>query len=362
MATIEPYETKQGRRYRVRYRTPDRRQTDKRGFKTKREAELHLASVEVSKARGEYVDVSASRARVETLGANWLATQTHLKPSASRSIEIAWRVHVEPRWGRVSVADVQHSEVQRWVSELSKSRSATTVIRAYGVLAAILDVAIRDRRLAANPARGVKLPRKQKRAHIYLSAEEVAKLAEQVGDQKLFILTLSYCGLRWGEATALRRCDIDLARRRLEVRLNAVEVGSEIVIGTPKSHEQRSVPFPPSLAELFATACDGKAANDLVFTGSKGQRLLRPKTDAGWFGTSVKRAGLARMTPHDLRHTAASLAVSAGANVKAVQRMLGHASATMTLDVYADLFEDDLDEVALRLDERLLASGAAALA
>ncbi|MGC5309245.1 tyrosine-type recombinase/integrase [Micromonospora zamorensis] len=59
---------------------------------------------------------------------------------------------------------------------------------------------------------------------------------------------------------------------------------------------------------------------------------------------------LAGLTPHELRHTAASLAVAEGANVKAVQRMLGHASAAMTLDVYADLFEDDLDQVADRLD------------
>jgi integrase len=56
------------------------------------------------------------------------------------------------------------------------------------------------------------------------------------------------------------------------------------------------------------------------------------------------------ITPHDLRHIAASLAVSAGANVKAVQRMLGHAKASMTLDVYADLFDDDLDSVADNLD------------
>ncbi len=53
---------------------------------------------------------------------------------------------------------------------------------------------------------------------------------------------------------------------------------------------------------------------------------------------------------HDLRHTAASLAVSAGANVKAVQRMLGHESAALTLDIYADLFDDDLDTVADALD------------
>lgn len=68
------------------------------------------------------------------------------------------------------------------------------------------------------------------------------------------------------------------------------------------------------------------------------------------FDPACRTSGLSGITPHDLRHTAASLAVSAGANVKAVQRMLGHASAAMTLDVYAGLFGDDLDDVADRLD------------
>lgn len=63
-----------------------------------------------------------------------------------------------------------------------------------------------------------------------------------------------------------------------------------------------------------------------------------------------------RLTPHGLRHTAASLAISAGANVKALQKMLGHASAAMTLDTYADLFDDDLGALA----ESLQASAEAA--
>jgi integrase len=62
-----------------------------------------------------------------------------------------------------------------------------------------------------------------------------------------------------------------------------------------------------------------------------------------WFAKAVIESGVPRTTPHDLRHTTASLAVSAGANVKAVQKMLGHASAAMTLDIYADLFDDDLE-------------------
>ena len=69
------------------------------------------------------------------------------------------------------------------------------------------------------------------------------------------------------------------------------------------------------------------------------------------FKPAAKAIDVPVLTPHDLRRTAASLAVQAGANVKAVQRMLGHASAAMTLDVYAVLFGDDLDAVAERLDE-----------
>jgi integrase len=67
------------------------------------------------------------------------------------------------------------------------------------------------------------------------------------------------------------------------------------------------------------------------------------------FDPAVRRAGVAPLTPHNLRDTAASLAVASGANVKAVQRMLGHASAAMTLDVYSGLFDAELDDVAARM-------------
>ena len=76
MATITAYETKDGRRYRVRYRTPDHRQTDKRGFKTKRDAEAFAASVEVSKLRGEFIDAAAARVKIGELGPAWTARPT----------------------------------------------------------------------------------------------------------------------------------------------------------------------------------------------------------------------------------------------------------------------------------------------
>lgn len=169
MATIETYTTKAGQRYRVRYRTPDHRQTDKRGFRTKREAQAFAASVEVSKLKGEYIAPSDARTTIGELGCAWLARQTHLKPSAYRPIETAWRLRVQPRWGDVRLGSVRTTAVQQWVSDLGtgiveeKAIGATVVIRTYQVLASILDDAVRDRLLSSNPARGIKLPRKPKK-------------------------------------------------------------------------------------------------------------------------------------------------------------------------------------------------------
>lgn len=90
-----------------------------------------------------------------------------------------------------------------------------------------------------------------------------------------------------------------------------------------------------------------------MFSDRWGFHMRRTRVSAGsrsWFKNALNAAQLEPMTLHDLRHTAASLAISAGANVKAVQRMLGHASAAMTLDTYADLFDDDLDAVSEGLD------------
>ncbi|RZS68706.1 site-specific recombinase XerD [Agromyces ramosus] len=360
MATISAYETANGRRYRVRYRKPDRTQTDKRGFKTKREAELFASSVEVAKARGEFIDATAARATIGVLGAEWLATQTHLKPSTARSIESAWRVHVEPVWGGRAVADVRHSEVQTWVTRLARTKSATTAKRAHGILSSILQRAEKDRRVATNAARGVNLPRKKARKHIYLSHNQVDALASNAGEQATLVRFLAYTGLRWGEATALRVRDLDLLRLRASVVENAVRVGGRIVVGTPKSHRSRSVPIPQFLAESVSRLCEGKSRDALLF-GDGGYYVRPPSSQSGWFERAVRATMAAdvsfeRVTPHDLRHTTASLAISAGANVKAVQRMLGHASAAMTLDIYADLFDDDLDAVGAALNH---AAGAA---
>ncbi len=354
MTTIKPYETAKGRRYRVRYRTPDNRQTDRRGFTTKRAAEEFAATVTVSKLRGEYVDPSRSRAKIDELGAAWLERKKTVKPSTLRALESSWRVHVEPRWGRTAVSAIEPTAVQTWIGDLtSKELSATTIKRALGVLSGILDEAVKERRVLANPCHGTSTPRKVSKDRVYLTHEQLHSFARECGDHSTLVLVLGYCGIRWGEATGLRVKDIDFARGRLNIAQNAVEIGSEIHVGTPKTHERRSVPFPQMLMPGLKALCVDKLPDAYVFVSPGGGFLRRTRSDSasgGWFAGAVRRSGISRITPHDLRHTAASLAISEGANVKAVQRMLGHKSAAMTLDVYSGLFDDDLDAVATALN------------
>ncbi len=99
-----------------------------------------------------------------------------------------------------------------------------------------------------------------------------------------------------------------------------------------------------------------RPADELAFPSPQGAVLRNRNARSAWFDAAARAIGEPGLTPHELRHTAASLAIKAGANVKAVQRMLGHASAAMTLDRYADLFDDDLDDVADRLDALRAAS------
>lgn len=359
MATISKYQTSSGATlYRVRYRTPDRGQTDKRGFKTKRDAEAFANSVEVTKAKGEYVAPSLGRVTVGELGLAWLARKEgHMKPSGYRSYESAWRVHVEPRWRAAKVADIRYTSVQAWISELSKVEklSASRVITIYSVLAGILDDAVRDRMLAANPARGVALPRRAKRRNVYLTADQLHRLATESGRYGSLVLLLGTAGLRWGEAAALRVSDIDFLRRRVVLHENAVAVGGRTHVGTLKTGLSRSVALPTFVVDELSVTCSGKDRDELIWPGSDGG-YLAPPTTKSWLSGAVRRCQKAdktfpRITAHALRHTAASLAVSAGANVKVVQRMLGHASAAMTLDVYADLFDDDFTAVADKLSE-----------
>jgi integrase len=337
--------------WRARYRDPFGKE-HARHFRRRLDAERWLASVENAKHRGEWIDPALSRITVGDWAEKWLAAQVQLKPLTLERYRNIVRVQILPHWERLRLAEVTHADVVAWVASLqADGYAAATIRQTHRVLSLMLNLAVRDRRLSYNPAEGVRLPRVSRKEPVFLSHEQVDRLAAACGDYELFIRLLAYTGLRWGEATALQVQRVDLMRRRLEVVRNAIDLGREITYGTPKTHQHRSVPITRSLVDQLATHMAGSSPEDLVFTSSRGAPLRNHNFRSRVFSPAAVAIGVPQMTPHDLRHTAASLAVQAGANVKAVQRMLGHASAAMTLDVYAGLFADDLDAVADRLDE-----------
>jgi len=121
-------------------------------------------------------------------------------------------------------------------------------------------------------------------------------------------------------------------------------------VGPTKGGDARSVPVPAFVFDELSVQCAGKEPGDLVFAGPDGGYQPRPKSSNGWFNRAVKAADVQAITPHNLRHTCASISISLGVNVLALSRMLGHKSAKITLDTYSDLFDSDLDAVATTLD------------
>lgn len=263
-----------------------------------------------------------------------------------------------PTWGSVQLVQVTHVGVVAWVAAMrADGLSASRVRQSYHVLTAMLDEAVRDNRLPRNPAAGVTLPKLPTAEQRFLTHAETAALADAAGPYRVLVLVLAYCGLRWGEVAALRVRRVDLMRRRLTIREAVADVNGKLLLDTPKYHQHRSVPIPRFLADELALHLAGKGGDEFVFTSPRGAVLREQNFRRRYFDAAAVEAGVDGLTPHELRHTAASLAVSAGANVKAVQRMLGHKSAAMTLDVYSGLFDDDLDGVAEQLDAAARVSG-----
>ncbi len=334
----------------ARWRDLDGR-SHKRTFPRKVDAERYVSAIQEDLYRGTYVDPNRGKITLGEWASSWLASLGHLKASTRNRYTGIVNHHVIPKWGRRKLNAINYHDVAAWVADLAASDLSPGSVRyIHRVFALILEHAVLDGRLNANPAKAVSLPKIQPREPVFLSINEVDRLAKGAGTSGLTIEFLALTGLRFGEMAALRVADLDLARRRVKVKASVSEVGGKLVWTSPKNHHSRSAPIPASLAAKLAILVREKKRDDLVFTSPTGGVLRINNWRPRVFDRACAAAGITGLRPHDLRHTAASLAVSAGGNVKAVQRMLGHASAAMTLDIYAGLFGDDLDSVAEGID------------
>ena len=216
--------------YRPRYRD-ERGKEHARHFKRKVDAQRWLDEVTAAVQTGTYVDPKRARTTVGELAPVWLAGKINLKPTSRARYADVLKTHVLPRWRNVALIGVTHGDVQAWLSELSdRGLAGASVRKAQGVLSGILGLAVRDRRLAVNPALGVALPPMQEKRRRYLTAEQLEALADAAGPGRVAVLVLGYCGLRWSELAALRVRHFDLLRRRVLVEEAVTEVdGSRLV-------------------------------------------------------------------------------------------------------------------------------------
>lgn len=336
--------------YEARWREPDGRQR-KRTFKKKSDAERYLTSIESSLLTGGYVDPSRSKVTVGAYAEQWMAGRTRLKPKTVASYRSLLNNRVLPRWGEVRLDRITYEDVAAWVSDMAAQVSPSTTRQAYHLLTSMLDEAVKGRRLPSNPAAGVELPRLPKVHKRYLSHEQVTRLAEECARDGVVVLMLAYTGLRWGELAAIRVGRVSPGVRRVHIAEAMSEVNGRVLFGPPKTHADRWIAVPGFLRAEIAALMAGKSPEDLLFTSPRGEVLRVHGFRRRWFDRAAEAIGVPGLVPHELRHTAASLAIAAGANVKAVQSMLGHASAAMTLDRYSHLFDDALDVVADRMDE-----------
>src|SRR5919112_85039 len=311
------------------YRDAAGKQHTNGNFHRKRDADLWEQEQKSAIRNDTWVDPGRSKMTVGQWSETWMAGRVHLKPKTLSSYRSLLATRVLPTWNTVP---------------LTRTRQA------YHLLSSMLDDAVRDNRLARNPATGVGLPRLPRSDRRYLTHQQLADLADGCGPHRLMVLVAGYTGLRWGELTGLRVRRVQPLRGRIDVVEAVTEVDGEMVFGTPKTHQHRSVVVPRFLREDLGRQLAGKAPTDPVFASRAGTPLRVQNFRRDWFDRAADDAGLSGLTPHELRHTAASLAIASGASVKGVQSMLGHASAQMTLDRYGHLFPDELDAVADRLD------------
>jgi len=268
----------------------------------------------------------------------------------------------------MALRSVKPRHIEAWVTGLrSKGLSSSTVRQIYTVLRAILDTAVRDDLLARNPAAALTRPKVEKREAAYLVPDQIRTLlvaAEGSRYAALFGLLVN-TGLRRGEALALHWTDIDLEERILRVRGTLSRVDGNLVVTTTKTERsRRSVPLSSAAVEILRGVRARQRAERLhagsqwvqtpyAFTTELGEPC-DPRNALRALKAASAKAGLPGIGLHTLRHSAASVMLSAGVPLKVVSDLLGHSGISVTADVYGHVSPDVSREALDRLSAALV--------
>src|SRR5829696_1817662 len=328
--------------WRARYRDEAGREHSKH-FRRRVDAQRWLDGVTTAVVTGHYVDPKAGRVTSKSFYADWSQLQLWQSTTvtamslAARSVPFA----------DLPLNRVRKSHLEQWVKQMQSAGLAPGTIRTrFKNVARVFRAAVDDRVIPVDPCKGVSLPavRRAEAAMQLPTAEQVGALLQAADEGFAAFLGLcAFAGLRLGEAAAVQVGDIDFLRRTLKVSRQVQRAGGGTVeIRAPKYGSERTVFLPDGLLAMLSQQVARRSAyhgdTRWLFVGGSGTLPPHQNSVGEKWRATYKRAGVAGFTLHDLRHFYASGLIAAGCDVVTVQRALGHAQASTTLNVYAHLW------------------------
>lgn len=329
-----------------------------RTFKRKKDAVAWLAEQATAHDGDRWTDPSRAKVPVGDLFEPWMRTR-QVSGSTLATDRAIWRGQVQPRWESVQVGQVTTPAIRTWVA--GSSASPATRKHALRVLRGVLGHAMEEGRIPRNPALGIRVVgAKQNRAGQALSPVELrafcAALTPPWGGLALVLATT---GLRGSELAGLDHGAVlqveDRCYLRVDRRWVTDEGGKRTLLAGTKAGVDRSrtVPLVPEAAAVVL-GLHRRGAQGPLFCAPSGQRLdwRNFRRASGW-KAAAEAIGRPGLRTHDLRHTAATLLLRASGDIKAVQAVLGHATASVTLDIYGHALSDSADRAADALSQAL---------
>ena len=303
----------------------------------------------IARMRGGEI-VSPSDLRVGDLLDTWLKEQTGvIRDSTVGRYEVDIRLRLKPLLGDTRVTDLTVDDVARLISRMrDDGYAAWTVRAALTPLRGAFKWAVRRGHVASNPVERLErgeLPKTSRREMRLLDSEELALLLESAeGVYRVLLATAAFTGPRLGELLGFTWRDVDFDRGRISVRCQ-LQGGERVEPKTPQA--KREIVLMPSLALMLKehkASSRHCADKDFVFTSLEGEPLTPSNARRRGLEKAAKRAGLdsedlPKLCFHDLRHLYASLLIADGMDVVFVSRMLGHADPSITLSIYAHLWD-----------------------
>lgn len=329
------------RRFRARYTGPDANlHNAPHTFETRQDAEAWLTDERRRISAGTWTPPrklsDAPRALMfGTYAERWLARR-ELKPRTREHYRSLLDKQILPTFADVPLTALTSAAVRDWHDDLDRTRP-TLRAHAYGLLRTILATAVTDERIAANPAhiRGAGTTKRARKIRPATLAELEVIAAEMPSRYRPMVMLSSWCALRFGEVTELRRKDLDLKNGVIRVRRGVVRADHAKVVGAPKSEAGvRDVAIPPHLVPMLKAHRDAmpmRGQDALLFPAADGVSHLAPSSLYRVFYPARKAAGRPDLRWHDLRHTGAVLAAQTGATLAELMGRLGHSTPQAAL-------------------------------